>query len=121
MRNGIPVNGRMTPDKKLFNRNAGQRFAIESSYGLALVSLEIEKNLPIAGRLYLQDDKMSVDEPENVPGQFGNIGFMTTGWEKVNASIHHLLLNAIFLPKTTMEQGRRVLGDKAWSTSSEMQ
>ena len=121
MRNGISVNGRMTPEKELFNRNAGQRFAIESSYGLALVSLEIEKNLPIAGRLYLQDDKMSADEPENVPGQFGNVGFITTGWEKVDASIHHLLLNAIFLPKTTMEQGIRVLGDKPWSRPSETQ
>jgi hypothetical protein len=119
MRNGVAVNGRMTPEKEQFNKIAGQRFAIENSYGLILTDLEIEKNLPIVSHLYLHDERSQVDEPENIPGQFGNVGFMTIGWEKIGTSIHHLMFNVILLPKLTIEQGVKVLGDNPWKNTAE--
>ena len=101
----ITLNGGMTPEKEQFNNSVEQQFALESAYGLLMVQLELEKNLPVTARLALQDDRTRLDEPENIPGQFGNVGFMTTGWEKVNTELHHLMFNVLLLQKTSVEQG----------------
>ena len=106
----ITLNGGMTPEKEQFNRSVEKQFALESAYGLLMVQLELEKNLPVAARLALQDDRTRLDEPENIPGQFGNVGFITTGWEKVNTELHHLMFNVLLLQKTTVEQGFGLLG-----------
>ena len=113
---GFAVDGRMTPEKERFNKVAGQRFAVENTYGLLLVQLEIEKTLPVEARLYLQDDRTRTDAPENIPGQYGNVGFLTTGWEKVGTSVHHLLFNVLLLQQTTMEQGNGMLGRYPWKS-----
>lgn len=111
---GLAIDGHMTPEKDRFNKVIGQRFAVENTYGLLLVQLEMEKTLPVEARLYLQDDRTRTDAPENIPGQFGNVGFLTTGWEKVGTSVHHLLFNVLLLQKTTMEQGSGMLGRYPW-------
>ncbi|MBU1691669.1 MAG: hypothetical protein KJ958_13020 [Gammaproteobacteria bacterium] len=111
---GLAVDGHMTPEKERFNNVAGQRFAVANAYGLLLVQLEMEKTLPVAARLTLQDDRTRPDAPENIPGQYGNVGFLTTGWEKVGTSVHHLLFNALLLQKTSMEQGSGMLGRYPW-------
>lgn len=113
---GLAVDGRMTPEKDRFNKVVGQRFAVENAYGLLLVQLEMEKTLPVEARLYLQDDRARTDAPENIPGQYGNVGFLTTGWEKVGTSVHHLLFNVVLLQKATMEQGSGMLGHYPWKT-----
>ncbi|WP_059421115.1 hypothetical protein [Sulfuricella sp. T08] len=113
---GLAVDGHMTPEKERFNKVAGQRFAVENAYGLLLVQLEMEKPLPVEVHLYLQDDRTRADPPENIPGQYGNVGFLTTGWEKVGTSVHHLLFNVLLLQKTTMEQGSGMLGRYPWKT-----
>ena len=113
---GLAVDGRMSPEKDRFNKMAGQRFAVENAYGLLLVQLEMEKTLPVEARLYLQDERTRADAPENIPGQYGNVGFLTTGWEKVGTSVQHLLFNVLLLQKTTMEQGSGMLGRYPWKT-----
>jgi hypothetical protein len=110
----LAVDGHMTPEKDQFNKAAGQRFAVENTYGLLLVQLEMEKSLPVAARLTLLDDRTRADAPESVPGQYGNVGFLTTGWEKVGTSVHHLVFNALLLQKTSMEQGSGMLGHYPW-------
>lgn len=100
----------MTPEKEQFNRSVEKQFALESAYGLLMVQLELEKNLPISARLALQDDRTHLDAPENIPGQFGNVGFVTTGWEKLNTASHHLMFNVLLLQKTSVEQGWGLLG-----------
>ncbi len=111
---GLAVDGHMTPEKDRFNKAAGQRFAVENAYGLLLVQLEMEKTLPVEARLYLADDLTRTDAPENIPGQYGNVGFLTTGWEKVGTSVQHLLFNVLLLQKTSMEQGVGMLGHYPW-------
>lgn len=113
---GLAVDGRMTPEKDRFNKVVGQRFAVENAYGLLLVRLEMEKTLPVEARLYLQDDRTRTDAPENIPGQYGNVGFLTAGWEKVGTSVQHLLFNVLLLQKTSMEQGSEMLGHYPWKT-----
>ncbi len=106
----IRLNGGMTPEKEQFNRGVDKQFALESAYGLLMVQLELEKNLPISARLALQDDRTRRDAPENIAGQFGNVGFVTTGWEKLNTASHHLMFNVLLLQKTSVEQGWALLG-----------
>lgn len=113
-RNGLAIDGHMTPEKDLFNKASGWNFVVESAYGLLLVQLEIEKDLPVKAGNYLQDDRSQVDMPENIPGQFGNVGFMTSGWEKVDTSIHHLLFNVIFMQKSTVKQGMEMIDYHPW-------
>jgi len=111
---GLAVDGHMSPEKERFNKVVGQRFAVENAYGLLLVQMEMEKTLPVEARLYLQDDRTRADAPESIPGQYGNVGFLTTGWEKVGTSVQHLLFNVLLLQKTTMEQGSGMLGHYPW-------
>lgn len=113
---GLAVDGHMTPEKDRFNKVVGQRFAVENAYGLLLVQMEMEKTLPVEARLYLQDDRTRTDAPESIPGQYGNVGFLTTGWEKVGTSVQHLLFNVLLLQRTTMEQGSGMLGHYPWKT-----
>jgi len=113
-RNGIPINGHMTEEKARFNTSEGRLLAIESFYGLMFVQMEIDKNLPVSVRTYLQDDRSLADPPERIPGQFGNVGFVTSGWEKVDTSVHHLLINVLLVQKATVEQGMGMLGHYPW-------
>lgn len=110
------VEGRMTPEKDQFNKAGGQNFIVASTHGLFLVQLEIEKNLPVKVGNYLKDDRSQIDMPEIIPGQFGNVGFMTTGWEKVDASIHHMLFNVLLMQNTTVEQGMMIRDRNPWKT-----
>ncbi len=112
---GLLVDGHMTPEKDRFNKTGGQNFLLESTYGLVLVQLEIDKNLPVKVSNYLQDDRSQVDKPEIIPGQFGNIGFRTTGWEKVDASIHHMLFNVLFMQNSTAKQALEMRGYHPWA------
>ena len=107
---GLPINGVMTPEKEQFSKGVDQRFALQSAYGLLTAQLEMDKGTPVESKLYLRDERTIIDKPEKIPGQFGNVGFMTTGWEKVDTSLHHLIFNVLLLQKTNVEQGLGLLG-----------
>ena len=107
---GLTINGGMTPEKEQFSKGAEQRFALQSAYGLLAVQLELDKGTPVESKLYLRDERTIIDKPENIPGQFGNVGFMTIGWEKMGTSLHHLIFNVLLLQKTNVEQGLALLG-----------
>ncbi len=107
---GLTINGAMTLEKEQFSKGAEQRFALQSAYGLLAVQLELDKGTPIELKLYLRDERTMIDKPENIPGQFGNVGFITTGWEKVGTSVHHLIFSVLLLQKTNVEQGLALLG-----------
>lgn len=99
----------MTKEKELFNQTGGQQFAIQNSYGLILIQLVVEKDFPIIANSFLLDDRTQADPPENIPGQFGNIGFLSSNWEKVDTAPHHLLFNVLLLQKASLEQGFKAL------------
>ncbi|WP_198265173.1 hypothetical protein [sulfur-oxidizing endosymbiont of Gigantopelta aegis] len=86
----LPVNGYDSADKIAFNGLPEQQFALSSDLGNFAVRLEIPDDFPIHSQLYLKDAQDEIDMPENIPGQFGNVGFKTTGWENIDTELHHL-------------------------------
>jgi len=86
----LPVNGRLSDDKDTFNQIAATEFSLMSQLGQFDVKLDIPDDFPIYSQLYLRDALHEIDLPENYPGQFGNVGFKTTGWENIGSKLHHL-------------------------------
>jgi len=86
----IVVNGQMSEQKKQFNTISDTRFSVHSNYGSVFVKLDIPDDFPIQPWLYLSDRTDVADPPENQQGQFGNVGYRTTGWENIDTEVHHL-------------------------------
>lgn len=86
----LVVNGRMSDDKFRFNTVSGTRLSVHSDYGSVLLMLDIPDDFTIQPWLYLDDRFTVPDRPENQPGQFGNVGYRTTGWENIDTEVHHL-------------------------------
>jgi hypothetical protein len=95
----LSIDGRMSREKRDFNLLQGNRFAIDSSVGAMVVSLEIPPQVPITPWLYLRDALDEPDPPENDAGQFGNVGFKTTGWEGIDREVHHVKFSVCLEPK----------------------
>jgi len=86
----LPVNGQPTDAKDAFNHISAKQFSVSSKLGLFEVKLAIADDFPLHSQLYLRDALDEIDKPENYPGQFGNVGFKTTGWENIDTKLHHL-------------------------------
>jgi len=84
------INGLPSENKTAFNQIMGNTFSLASLRGNFNVTLDIPDDFPIQSNLYLRDSIDEIDSPENVPGQFGNIGFKTTGWENIENKLYHL-------------------------------
>jgi len=90
----LPIDGHMSPEKRAFNTVAGDRFSVSSAYGSLYIQLDIPQDFPIEPWLYLNDASNDAAPPGNRRGQFGSVGFRTTGWEKINTEVHHLKITA---------------------------
>lgn len=86
----FPVNGQTSDDKRDFNDVMASEFSVIGEQGSFEVKLDIPDNFPLRSQLYLKDAMHEIDLPENNPGQFGNVGFKTTGWENIDSQLHHL-------------------------------
>ena len=86
----MSINGLPSDNKKVFNQIRGNTFSLASRRGNFIVTLDIPDDFPIESNLYLRDAVDEADPPENHPGQFGNIGFKTTGWENIDNKLYHL-------------------------------
>jgi hypothetical protein len=86
----ILINGIDSPLKQTFNKIEDSRFSVETFKGNLDVELQIPDNFPIHAMLYLNDHPDAVDPPENYPGQVGNVGFRTIGWEDIDSHLYHL-------------------------------
>ena len=86
----LAVDGRMSADERVFNTVNARQFAVSSSFGRLSVRLEMADDFPIRPWLFLRDDSTQADPPENRSGQFGNVGFRTTEWERIDSGEHHL-------------------------------
>ncbi len=86
----LPVNGSMSPKKWHFSGLHGDHFAVSSIWGTLDTRLEIPPEFPLEASLYLRDNVTQPDPPEERIGQFGNVGFLTTGWENIDTEAHHL-------------------------------
>lgn len=92
------IDGRMSSEKREFNRLQANQFVVTSSLGEMLVSLEIPLGVPITPWLYLHDAQNEADPPENRAGQFGNVGFRTTGWEQIDTEVQHVKFTVCLEP-----------------------
>ncbi len=90
-RQGVVVDGKMSNLEKVFNSSRDKELVVSCSKGQILFRIDLEKNFPVQSRVYLNDDQRIADPPEKVPGQFGNVGFQLTGWEKVDTLPHHMV------------------------------
>jgi len=86
----LTIDGHMSQEKHDFNSVQSHRFAVVSTLGSIGVDLEIPPGVPITPWLYLRDARGEADPPEDQPGQFGNIGFRTTGWERIDTEVQHV-------------------------------
>lgn len=86
----LVVSGQMSDEKYQFNTISDTRLSVHSAYGSVSMKLDIPDDFPIQPWLYLNDQIDVADPPENQPGQFGNVGYRTTGWEHVVTEVHHL-------------------------------
>ena len=86
----LVANGQMSDEKHQFNTISDTRFSVHSAYGSIFVALDIPDDFPIQPWLYLSDQNDVADPPEHQPGQFGNVGYRTTGWENIDTEVHHL-------------------------------
>ena len=86
----LVANGQMSDEKYQFNTISDTRFSVHSAYGSVFVALDIPDDFPIQPWLYLSDRNDVADPPEQQPGQFGNVGYRTTGWENIDTEVHHL-------------------------------
>jgi hypothetical protein len=106
---GATIDGKMQAADKRFSNSTDTSMVISNPFGKMLVTLDLEKDLPLTPYLYLMDDKNSKDAPENIPGQFGNAGFLTTGWENMDTQLHHIIFRVYMAQEVSVEQGFRIL------------
>jgi len=86
----LVVDGRMSEEESQFSTVSDTRLSVHSAYGSVLMQLDIPEDFPIKPWLYINDQVDVTDPPENQPGQFGNVGYRTTGWENIDTEVHHL-------------------------------
>ncbi len=86
----IPVDGIDSAAKRAFNTIEDSKFSVQTFDGTFDVSLDIPENFPVRAMLYLNDHHNEIDPPENFPGQYGNVGFRTIGWEAIDSQLYHL-------------------------------
>ncbi len=86
----LVVDGKMSEEESRFNTIQDTRVSVHSSYGSAFLTLDIPEDFPIRPWLYINDQISVADPPETQPGQFGNFGYRTTGWENIDTEVHHL-------------------------------
>jgi hypothetical protein len=57
------------------------------------------------------DDQALHDPPENIPGQFGNVGFLSTGWDRLDTTEHHLVISVYFIRAISVDEAFRTMRD----------
>ncbi len=108
-REGALFDGKMTDRENLLNVTDGRSLIVANQYGKILITLEIEEGSPIRARPYSMDDENALDPPENVPGQFGNVGFISIGWDQLDTSVHHLVFTVFMIRDISVEAGFKML------------
>lgn len=106
---GLTIDGKMSEKKQQFNRSEDTEFVMANAHETMLVRLDYGPDLPITKHVYLYDDHDQPDPPEIVPGQFGNVGFLTTGWELMDTKLHHMALSVTMIPRLTVQEGLKIV------------
>lgn len=95
------IDGKMTDEERQLNEYPDTNMTINSDYGRIEMDMEMTDGSPILKTVFYMDDGAAQDPPENVPGQYGNVGFRTYNWEKLTTATSHMVFNAHILKKVT--------------------
>ncbi len=109
MHTGSLIDGKMSNGEKKINTSGDHQLAIVNRYGTILIGLQLAENLPLTKRVYLVDDKGQRDSPEHIPGQFGNVGFLTKGWETLKGSSYRMSFTIYMTEGQSPEKGFELL------------
>jgi hypothetical protein len=107
--NGLTINGKMTEEKRAFNQSGDGELVVASPYGKLLIGLQVARDFPIHYQVYLMDDLTIPDPPEGIPGQLGNVGFMTTGWDQLARSSYRMVLTVYMIRNISVGEALRTL------------
>ncbi len=108
-RSGLTINGEMTTEKRAFNRSGDREVLVAGPFGKILLGLQVGRDFPIHYQAYLMDDLTASDPPEKNPGQLGNVGFITTGWEDLEASSYRMILTVYMIRDISVDEALRTL------------
>lgn len=106
---GVIVDGKMSEEEKDLSSSGDKDMVISSPFGQILVALDIAKDFPIRQQIYYVDDQSKPDPPENISGQYGNGGFLTTGWENLGNDIYHMMFRVYMIQDISVDQGFEIL------------
>jgi len=88
------IDGKMTDGERQLNEYPDTDMVINSDHGRIEMDMEMTDGSPILKTVFYMDDSAVQDPPENVPGQYGNVGFRTYNWEKLTTATSHMMFNA---------------------------
>lgn len=114
MLEGSEINGEMDEADRNLNNSGDSWLALNSEYGSLLAGLAIEPRMPVTKQVYIADDLTIKDPPEEIEGLFGNVGYMTEGWEDVSGGIYHMLFGIYVAEKTDPKKSFEILIDAPW-------
>lgn len=104
-RHGLPINGQWTSAKADFQTQAAGRFVLTSAAGAIAAGVLLEPDSPLTAQPFFADDLAAPDPPEQEIGQFGNLGFLINGWEKIDKRLHRMNFYVLMLPAADAEEG----------------
>ena len=99
----------MSAEKEKINASGDKALVVSSPDGEILVSMNLGRNLPVHYRVYILDDASRMDPPDNIPGQFGNMGFISTGWENLGDSVYQMIFSVYMIRDISVDQGFEIL------------
>jgi len=109
VKQGAVINGKMSAEKEKINASGDKALVVSSPDGEILVSMNLGRNLPVHYRVYILDDASRMDPPDNIPGQFGNMGFISTGWENLGDSVYQMIFSVYMIRDISVDQGFEIL------------
>ncbi len=111
---GVLIDGVMDAADEQVNQSGDDWLVIGSDYGTVLIGLVLDKDLPVTRKVYVMDDRSHPDPPEDVPGQFGNVGYVSDRWEQVGTGLQHMLLAFYLVRNISPVDGIKILQNAPW-------
>jgi hypothetical protein len=102
---GADIDGRMSEREEKINGGGDKALVVDTAYGKILIALQHEKRMPIEYGVYIVDDRSRPDPPELIPGQFGNLGFISRGWQKLDPSVYHMVFIVYMIRDISVGEG----------------
>jgi hypothetical protein len=108
---GALIDGKMSEAERRINASGDREVEMINSRGSILVGLKPVGDFPLHYQVHIEDDRAHPDPPENIPGEYGNVGFLTTGWEDLAGSSYRMIFSMYMTKGHSVEKGFEILQD----------